>query len=445
MNDNAIYAAILGLMNLIEYVLLNVFLSHYFEKKRKMVFLYLYGAVFVCVLTPINMQRDLIKNILTSFLLMLITVLIVYIGKFSKKFAFSVIFIALSAIAEVILTFISSFIAVTPLAVTVKSFMTYVISGIGGKLILFFIIFYIVKKYPQYYEFDGNKEIMMLSMFPTAALISAYMILEFDKCLRFPYLLHILTVGFLIMYLFLSVTIFFIYHSALQKKDLENKLLLSEEIKLTSEKIFNQQIEAVNRISSIQHEYKRHLNSIFRYINENQYDELDAYVKSAMCDADKYVIPIPVKFENLALDSLYGRLVQQCTECKIDMTADIRFRKFGFLSEFDACIIFGNLFDNALEACANVVEEKRRIDLTISINQNIVVITLINSHATKIICVPESNLLLSARRGYRSEGFGIKNIQSTLIKYNGYLSCRHTADEFRGIIRMDIHHSNGKT
>lgn len=158
-----------------------------------------------------------------------------------------------------------------------------------------------------------------------------------------------------------------------------------------------------------------------------------------MRDADKYIIPIPIKFNNLALDSLYGRLVQQCTECKINMTADIRFRKFGFLSEFDACLIFGNLFDNALEACANVVEEKRRIDLTISINQNIVVITLIISHAFKIICIPESNLLLSARRGYRSEGFGIKNIQSTLIKYNGYLSCTHTADEFRGIIRMDIH------
>lgn len=95
---------------------------------------------------------------------------------------------------------------------------------------------------------------MMLSMFPTAALISAYMILEFYKCLRFLCLLHILTIGFLIMYLFLSVTIFFIYYSALQKKDLENKLLLSEKVKLTSEKLFNQQVEAVNKISSIQHE-----------------------------------------------------------------------------------------------------------------------------------------------------------------------------------------------
>lgn len=119
--------------------------------------------------------------------------------------------------------------------------------------------------------------------------------------------------------------------------------MLNEEVKLANEKVYNQQVKTVNKISSIQHEYKRHLNSIVRYINEKQYDELATYVKFAIGDADKYLIPIPIKFENLPLDSLYGMLVQQCSERKINLTTDIRFRKFGFLSEFDACIIFGNL------------------------------------------------------------------------------------------------------
>lgn len=211
MNDNAIFTTFLGVMNLVEYVLFNVFLFHYLEKRSKQTKMHLFIIVFVCVLTYCNLQRDLIKNIVTSFVLMFITALIIYRGNNYKKFAFTAIFLTISAISEVIMTFVISITVVTPLVVAVESFTTYIVAGFGGKLILFFIIFYLVKKYPQCYEFDRNRDIIMLSLFPTAALISAYVILEFEERLQFSYFLHILTIGFLIMYLFLSVSFFFYF------------------------------------------------------------------------------------------------------------------------------------------------------------------------------------------------------------------------------------------
>lgn len=215
-------------------------------------------------------------------------------------------------------------------------------------------------------------------------------------------------------------------------------MLLNEEAKKINEKVFNQQIETVNKISAIQHEYKRHLNNIVRCIVEQRYNDLDEYVSFALKEADKHLIPIPINFENYALNALYGRFVQQCAEHAIDLTSDVRFRKFDFLSEFDASVIFGNLFDNALESCAALGNDNRRIELVIMLKRTFVVIKLSNTYSHELVLSEESGLPLSTRRNYLSEGHGIKNIQSTLQKYNGYLSFTHTENEFSSIARIDI-------
>lgn len=202
MNDDLPYIVVLAVMNIIEYILLNVLFSHYQKKGRKYSTVICVGIFFVSILTSVNMQRDLVKNISVSFMLMLITAMINFQGKSSKKFAFTVIYITMSAMAEVIITFIASIVAVIPLGATVESFTTYILSGLGGKFILFVIIKYLIKKYPKYYEMDKEQDILMLSLFPLAALVTTHVILDLDRRVGIPFHFHLLAVGLLVLFLF---------------------------------------------------------------------------------------------------------------------------------------------------------------------------------------------------------------------------------------------------
>lgn len=429
-------AIILLIMNMAEFCLVLFFLRNYFECKSK--FLILYGFVFVSILTCINLQHDFVKNIITGFLLVLSVIIIGYKGRLSKKFAFTIIFVTISSLSENLVTFATSIFSVLSITNVVDGFSTYIFAGFAGKAILLLIICYLIKLHPQYYELDRNTDNVMLSLFPASAITATYVILDFDAQLGISKVAHLATIGLLIAFLFLSVKIFFIYHSALHKKHLENELKLNGEIRITSEKLFQQQIESVKAISAVQHEYKHHINNIVGYASQRQFDGLDTYIAQALEDANKYDLMVLIDFNNFPLSSLYGRLIQQCKEYNIELVTDIQYKSFQFISEVDANTIFGNLFDNALEACRNATSKLRKIKLSILRINNFVVVTLTNTKTNNIRFLSNCAVPLSTRRNYQSEGYGIKNIITSLIKYSGHLSLQHTDDEFCAIIRMEI-------
>lgn len=438
MSEILVDAIVLILMNAVEYCLVIVFFRNYFECKAKSYAMVFYGLVFVGIFTCTNLDHNYIKNIITGFLLVFCVVLICYKGKTSKKFAFTIIFVTISSISENIITFITSLFAVSSITTVVEEFATYSFSGFAGKGILLLIIRYTIKRYPHYYELDRDVDIVILSLFPAAAMASTYAILGFNAQLDISKVEHLTTIGLLITFLLLSVEIFFIYHSALHNKYLENELKLNEKIRITSQKLFQQQVESVKSISAIQHEYKRHISNIVRFAKQGRFDELDTYIVQALTDANKYKVLVPIDFDNFTLSSLYGRLMQQCEEHSINLATDIQYKNFHFISDIDTNTIFGNLFDNALEACDNKILNLREIKLSILRVNNFVVVTLTNTKKNQISFLPGSDVPLSTRRNYQSEGYGIKNIISSITKYNGHLSLHHTEDKFYAIIRMEI-------
>lgn len=437
-NELFVNTIILVLMNIIEYKLLNMFFRNYFDRKGKVFIEILNELVFVISFTYINLQHDFWKNAITGFTLVFITALVMYKGKLTKKFAFTIIFVAISSLSENFLTFVTSLLAMISITSIVQGFMTYAFSGFGGKIILFIILRYLIKQYPKYYELDKDQNAIMLSLFPAAAQISTYIILEFDSKLDISKTTHILTIGLLVIFLFLSVSIFFIYHSALHKNSLENQLKLGEEISIINQKLFHQQTASMKSIYAIQHEYKRHINNIVEYARQRRFDELEEYTAKFFEDANKYKLLMLIDFKNFTLSSLYGRLIQQCEEYGINLVTDIQYDNFKFISDLDANIIFGNLFDNALEACNNVSKNLKWIKLSILHMNNFAILTLSNTKTNEICFASNNSVPLSTKRNYQSEGYGIKNISDALNKYNGHLSISHKDDEFSIIIRMEI-------
>lgn len=74
--------------------------------------------------------------------------------------------------------------------------------------------------------------------------------------------------------------------------------------------------------------------------------------------------------------------------------------------------IFGNLIDNAIEACET--QSEKRIEIIVKEIKKLLIIKVINSYKGKL---PDK--LSTTKKEKRFHGIGLKNVKSILEKYDG--------------------------
>ncbi len=88
------------------------------------------------------------------------------------------------------------------------------------------------------------------------------------------------------------------------------------------------------------------------------------------------------------------------------------------IDDFDLCVIFGNLLDNALEACRKMeTESDCFINIQASMVKKCLLIEITNSTAKQPGC--------------QKDGIGLRNVKDTVAKYNGTLSINADDNIFR--------------
>lgn len=90
------------------------------------------------------------------------------------------------------------------------------------------------------------------------------------------------------------------------------------------------------------------------------------------------------------------------------------------LTDGEVVSLFGNLLDNAIEACMLVEEEKRFIDLKIEQKGSLLFIKIKNSVA-KAPTIKKGRIQSTKEKG-KEHGYGLKNVQDIVDKYEGVMS-----------------------
>lgn len=84
--------------------------------------------------------------------------------------------------------------------------------------------------------------------------------------------------------------------------------------------------------------------------------------------------------------------------------------------EPDLCVLFGNLFTNAIEACENIHNGKKLITINVHTQGNVISIVFKNTFENAPVII--DNAFLSSKR-VKQEGIGIPSIKNIVNKYNG--------------------------
>lgn len=185
----------------------------------------------------------------------------------------------------------------------------------------------------------------------------------------------------------------------------------------------------------------------FRHDIKNHLLTISDLIKSNKCkQAEEYIYTIAgEKLENqntfsdtgnIAIDSVINFKLNEALNKDITIEADIDVPDNLLLEPSDITAVVGNLIDNAITATQNLAKEDRRIFVNIYYDKGRMFINIENTFDGKLI---KKNGKLETRKFDKEyHGYGLKNIQKIMEKYNGYIEYDNNNRLFKAAAIMYI-------
>lgn len=215
------------------------------------------------------------------------------------------------------------------------------------------------------------------------------------------------------------------------QKELLERLLQKQEIQVDYYKRMNYYEKELRKIK---HDLKNQLIIVESMKGESLIDQYRSEVDNLFA-----VYVNSINSGNEILDILLKNKLAFCNEKNIEFSVNVNFKRGGFIDLTDIGVIFGNIIDNAIEACMRMETGKRRIHLSVFENEEFIMIKLHNSY-DKIKL--KGKRFVSLKEDARNHGIGLYSLEQTVKKYDG--NCRYNVEdkEFQLNILIPIKVSN---
>jgi len=179
-------------------------------------------------------------------------------------------------------------------------------------------------------------------------------------------------------------------------------------------------------IKSRRHDQKNHLISISN-LAKNEGDKTVADYVDDILKVESNVDSI-LGINNKIMSALINFNISRMEKNDIEFACNIDLQPELHVSDVDMTIIMGNLLDNAIEACLNVEDKSRYIDIDIVCGYGRIDIMMKNSSNGNIEII--NNHIQSGKKDKDNHGYGLDNIRKTVEKYNGYFKISSVNSEF---------------
>ena len=206
-----------------------------------------------------------------------------------------------------------------------------------------------------------------------------------------------------------------------QNKRLEDNMAIMEKQMNAQYESGKMLIETSEELKRQRHDLRHQYVVIDGFIDEKQYDRAKAYIAELIKEIPQESLSFYCR--NEALNAIFTYYVKAAEEngIAIDLKLDIP-EKSQKVNDVQLCILFGNMFENAIEACARV-DENRFIKLYSYVKAGMLYIAMDNSCDGNI--VKKGKNFISSKRG--DIGTGLSSVTAIAEKHGG--TAKFNADE----------------
>ena len=237
---------------------------------------------------------------------------------------------------------------------------------------------------------------------------------------RSPY-----AIGAVVGLIFINLIVYILMRR-MSRSNAEKTALIIDKMQL---ELYRSQLEGTEKqyqeMRSIRHDMKNHLQCIAVLIREGDYQKAGDYVDHMMQNELDFGYA-GVKTGHRVIDVIANTKLSQCMKENIRITTNIgRFELE--MEDIDICIILGNLFDNAIEACRDVSGD-RYIVFEIAKQKGYVKILLKDPINGPVLA--KDPHLVTTKKDKGLHGIGIRSVKEIVSKYGGMTDLYETDREF---------------
>lgn len=165
------------------------------------------------------------------------------------------------------------------------------------------------------------------------------------------------------------------------------------------------------------HDYRNHIQVLNSYAEMGDLEALKAYLGELRIDLES--VDTVMKTGNKMTDVILNSKISLARSRNITVRADAHVPVSLTTSEIDLCIIIGNLFDNAIEACMQLPEEERMIRVYMDMKNTQLYISFTNTTAQKKM--KKENGRFASTKG-SGHGYGLVRIDTIIERCQGYIN-----------------------
>lgn len=239
---------------------------------------------------------------------------------------------------------------------------------------------------------------------------------EYYQITVYLFILHI----FLLLFAILQEHIFY-------ENEQRTKLLLQETtnaFRLRSMKLHQSGEQDIRRMH---HDMKNHLLTIDRLAAQGSNDQIRRYIQTLGGQMSNFETAYATGSD--LLDGILAEKQAEAAAEKIDFSVDLRLPGSLKLEDTDLCTIFGNLVDNAIEACQHVTQpEKRYLLIKGREHAQRYFLTFQNSYQPTGKLILSGGLPVTTKQNAYAHGFGLTNVKRAVAHYSGTLSVDSSED-----------------
>ena len=168
------------------------------------------------------------------------------------------------------------------------------------------------------------------------------------------------------------------------------------------------------QLSSFQHDIDNHLSVLSGLLKERKYSDAEQYFQKLQTAS--MALCRNIRTGNAVLDILLREKTGYAEQNQISVSCHASLPPNLPVDDMDLCIIVSNALDNAIQACAKITDCQPKIDITIKVRHQFLLIEISNT------APPMASTAL---------GTGLKNVARAVEKYQGTMEIGTDAGRFR--------------
>lgn len=179
--------------------------------------------------------------------------------------------------------------------------------------------------------------------------------------------------------------------------------------------------EQYGRSERLRHDLKNHVISLRGLLEKKEWEKMEGYLKNMEGGAG-----LEMEGEitgNRAVDALLHQKRKMAERKNILWECDAQIPKTCSVNEFDLCVLFGNILDNAVEACEKIqCDETHCLRRFVDIQARVVKKCLLLEVKNSMDMADWKGGGCSSKKSEPGHGIGLLNIRDVARKYNGAMN-----------------------